>query len=133
MLELVENAPQYHEFMRLLRNNVEVQDGFLEFVTISPEQQKLYMQRYESRYFICLLDQQPCGYIGDIDGDIRVCVDPAHQGRGVASFMLQEFLQRRPECTARVKPDNHASLRLFEKAGFRVKWLQLAPPPPTRD
>ena len=126
-LELVENAPPYFEFMRMLRNNPEVQGGFVEFVHITPEQQEQYMRKYGSNYWICLCDGEPAGYIGEIEGDIRIATDPGFQRRGVGLFMIQEFHKRRPGCYAKVKIENEASLKLFQKAGFRMRYYILEP------
>lgn len=127
-LELVKNRPEFYEFMRLLRNHDEVQAGFIEWVNVTPEQQQVYMQKYADHYWIALCDGQPAGYIGEIDGDIRIATHPDHQRKGVASFMLSEFVSRFPQVFAKVKVDNEASLRLFRKAGFQDRFLILYPP-----
>jgi hypothetical protein len=113
--------------MRVLRNNPEVQGGFIEVVNITPDQQERYMQKYQSNYFICLCDEKPAGYIGEIDGDIRIATDPAFQRCGVGLFMVKEFSQRHPGCFAKVKIDNEASLKLFLKAGFKKRYYILEP------
>ena len=126
-LEFVPNQPQYYEFMRLLRNDHRIQSGFIEQVSITPEQQAAYMEKWASHSYICLVDGHPAGYIGEIDGDIRIATHADFQKRGVAIFMLKELLKRHPNCFAKVKVDNDASLALFRKAGFEPKFLILEP------
>lgn len=128
--KLVANEAKYYEFIRNLRNNDQVQVGFLEKVHITPEQQQQYMARYADRYYLALVDGQPAGYIGEIEGDIRLATHPNFQRRGVAEFMLRQFLQLHPDTTARVKVDNQASLALFRKLGFREVYITFYPPPP---
>lgn len=65
------------------------------------------------------------GYIGVIDYDIRVATHPDFQGMGVASFMLNEVMKIHPKAVAKVKIENEASLRLFEKCGFKKRYYLL--------
>jgi RimJ/RimL family protein N-acetyltransferase len=117
-LKLVKCTSDYWEFVRELRNDNSVQDGFIEKVTITPEQQNKYMNRYQDNYFICLYDELPIGYVGVIDNDIRICTLPKYQGKGVASFMLSEIIKIFPKAYGKVKIDNVASRGLFKKVGF---------------
>tara|TARA_B000000565_G_C23774257_1_gene373429 strand:- start:1822 stop:2229 length:408 start_codon:yes stop_codon:yes gene_type:complete len=121
-LKFVDNCYKYHEFIRTLRNDERVQDGLLEKnVNITKGQQQKYMEKYESNFYICLELENPIGYIRHINEDIAVCVHPDHWGKGVGTFMVKELIKRHPNCVARIKLDNYASLRAFEKAGFK-KW-----------
>jgi len=113
------NAPEFHEFIRQLRNDHRVQDGFLEQVHISCDQQRAYMSRFGDRYVVALLDGKPAGYAGSIDRDIRVCTHPNFQRKGVAKALIYGLVDRFPECQARVKQDNAPSRALFEACGFR--------------
>ena len=83
--------------------------------------------RYKDNYYICLCDGSPCGFIGEIDGDIRVCTVPEFQGKGVGSFMIREITKIRPNVFAKIKIDNKSSLRAFEKAGYVKKYYLLEP------
>ena len=87
-LELVPNKEGYYEFIRNLRNDDRVRDGFIQQEHISLEEQVAYMQVHESDYFICLNDETPVGYIGVIDGDIRLCTSPDHQRPGHWDFYV---------------------------------------------
>lgn len=62
------------------------------------------------------------GYIGVINNDIRICTHPDYQRMGVAKFMLDEIQERYPNAIAKVKIENKDSMKLFEKAGFKLKY-----------
>jgi len=127
-LKLKPNKKDYWEFIRLLRADERVQSGFIQNTSkISQEQQEKYMENYNDNYYICLSDDNPCGFIGEIDGDIRVCTHPDYQGKGVGSFMIKELTTLRPNIYAKVKMDNISSIRAFEKAGYEKKYYILEP------
>ena len=83
------------------------------------------MDKCANMFYICLYDKKPAGYIGCIDNDIRVAVHPKFQGKGIGSFMLNELMKIKPNAAAKVKLENTASLRLFEKCGFKKKYYIL--------
>ena len=127
-LKLIPNKKDYWEFIRLLRADERVQAGFIQnTLKISQEEQKNYMEKYNDNYYICLSDDNPCGFIGEIDGDIRVCTHPDYQGKGVGSFMIKELTTLRPNIYAKVKMDNISSVKAFEKAGYEKKYYILEP------
>jgi ribosomal protein S18 acetylase RimI-like enzyme len=51
---------------------------------------------------------------------VSICVAPAARGRGVGSAMLERAMaaHRRPY-VAEIMPENTASLRIFQRCGFR--------------
>jgi RimJ/RimL family protein N-acetyltransferase len=127
-LKLIPNESKYWEFIRLLRSDERVQEGFIQVTPqISKREQEIYMEKYNDNYYICLSQNTPCGFIGEIDGDIRVCTHPNHQGKGVGSFMISELTKLRPNIYARVKIDNLSSIKAFEKAGYEKKYFLLEP------
>ena len=100
-LKLIPNESKYWEFIRLLRADKRVQEGFIQVTSqISKREQEIYMEKYNENYYICLSDNIPCGFIGEIDGDIRVCTSPDYQGKGVGSFMISEITKLRPNIYA---------------------------------
>jgi GNAT superfamily N-acetyltransferase len=126
-LELKQNNKIYWEFIRLLRSDKRVQSGFIEQTTVTRKEQETYMNRYNNNYYVCFCDDIPCGFIGEIDGDIRLCTDPEYQGKGIGSFMIREITKIRPNIFAKIKLDNTSSLRAFEKAGYVKKYYLLEP------
>ena len=125
MIKLVKNEKKYWEFIRELRCDKEIQDGFVENVTITSEQQIKYMKQYNDNYLVCLVNGQPAGYVGEIDGDIRVATHKSFQGKGIGTFMINEIMRIRQNLYAKVKIDNASSLALFKKCGFKVKYYLL--------
>ena len=105
-LELKQNEKQYWEFIRILRSDERVQNGFIQNSNISKTQQEVYMEKYNNNYYICLCDDKPCGFIGEIDGDIT---------------------KLRPNIYAKIKLDNISSIKAFEKAGYEKKYFLLEP------
>ena len=126
-LEFKKNNKKYWEFIRLLRSDKRVQSGFIEQSTVTRKEQETYMNKYNNNYYVCLCDNVPCGFIGEIDGDIRLCTNPEYQGKGIGSFMIREITKIRPNIFAKIKLDNISSLRAFEKAGYVKKYYLLEP------
>jgi len=117
--KLIPNNSKYWEFIRQLRfdqNNIQ---GFVATEVISQEQQRKYMEKYNDNYCICLLNETPVGFIGEVEGDIRLAVLPSVKREGVGKFMLSEFIKLYPHCTGKVKKDNLASINLFHKCNFK--------------
>lgn len=124
-MKLVECTSDYWEFVRTLRTDERVAEGFIEQVEITTEEQQRYMSKYSSYYRIALVEEVPAGFIGVIDNDIRVCTHPNYQGRGVGKFMINNCMDIWPEAFAKVKLGNKASIKLFESCGFSKKFFIL--------
>jgi ribosomal protein S18 acetylase RimI-like enzyme len=124
-MELVKCTQKYWEFVRTLRNDKRVLDGFIKSVYITEEMQTKYMENYSQYYRIALLNKKPAGYVGVIEDDIRVCTHPNYQGKGVGKFMINKCIEEWPNAFAKVKLDNEASMKLFEACGFTKKFFIL--------
>lgn len=75
-VKLVKCSEEYWEFVRRLRTNTQVSSGFIKTDKITKHEQLVYMSKYADNYRIALLDQIPCGFVGVVNGDIRVCTHP---------------------------------------------------------
>ncbi len=118
-LKLVPCTEEYWEFVRLLRMDPINQEGFFTIANITPEQQKEFMIHNWSKYKICLADNQPAGYVGLLHGhEITYCVHPDFHGKGVGSYMIEEFSKPFSSVDAFVKVENTASQKVFEKLGW---------------
>lgn len=119
--KIVKNEPKYWEFIRNLRNDPIVQQGFIEQVVISKEQQQNYMNLHGDKYLVCIDTSVdlPIGYVGSVDNDIRVAVSPTSQKDGAAKVMIGEILKIFPDSYAKVFPENKASINLFKSCGFK--------------
>lgn len=122
---LVNCAEEYWEFVRALRLDDRVIHGFIKTDYITPIEQKKYMQSNHQFFRIALIDNNPAGFIGVINDDIRVCTHPDYQNRGVGKFMVNECIKIWPSAFAKIKIDNESSLRLFESCGFKKKYYIL--------
>jgi RimJ/RimL family protein N-acetyltransferase len=77
------------------------------------------MSKNSNRYKICLLDNQPVGYVGIIgENEITYCVKPEFKNKGIGSFMVTEFMKTHDELIAYVIPNNISSCKVFEKLNF---------------
>ncbi len=116
---LVKNEPCYWEFIREVRNDPKIKIGFVDQITITPEQQRRYMEKHNNEYYICIdITGIPLGFIGEVNGDIRVAVKKQHQKKGIGRFMVLEFTKLHPNSYAKMKHNNMASKKLFESCGF---------------
>tara|TARA_R110000824_G_scaffold347678_3_gene534422 strand:- start:180 stop:548 length:369 start_codon:yes stop_codon:yes gene_type:complete len=114
-MDLISVIPKYYEFIRLLRTHPDNCNGFIVQVDITPQQQVKYMSKYSKNYYVCLSYDEPVGYIGVIDNDIRVCTHPDHKGSGIGKFMLDQISSIFPDAAGKIKKDNIASQKLFDK------------------
>lgn len=121
-LKIVNCNKQYWEFVRKLRLNQDVIDGFNEQKHITKSEQIKYMNKNSKFYRICLLDKKPVGYVGVVNNDLRVCTHPDFQNLGIATFMVNEIIKLYPDAEAKIKISNKASLNLFKKVGFKKKF-----------
>jgi len=124
-MKFVQNNRSYWEFIRRLRNDQRVKSGFIQQEHITEQEHEAFMKKHGDKYYICLLGEQPAGYAGIIDRDIRVATHPSFQNKGVGKFMIMSLMERHPNAFAKVKIGNEASLRLFESCGFTKKYYIL--------
>jgi ribosomal protein S18 acetylase RimI-like enzyme len=116
--ELVEISSEFFEFVRRLRTDPRNADSFINNGEITFQNQIDYMEQHLKDYFICLSQQTPVGFIGVVQGDIRLAVDHDFRNKGVATFMVNEISKLFPEALAQIKTSNVASIALFESVGF---------------
>ena len=122
-MELVNCTKKYWEFVRELRMDERVIDGFIKTTHITSDMQEAYMTTHDKYYRIALVDGKPAGYIGVIEDDIRVCTHPDYQGKGVGKFMIEEAMKIWPTAEGKVKIGNDASMNLFKSCGFKEAYI----------
>lgn len=124
-MELVECTTKYWEFIRILRNDKRVLNGFIKSKYITKDMQIKYMKSNSHLYQIALVNDEPAGYIGVIQDDIRVCTHPDYQGKGIGKFMINRGMAIWPTAFAKIKIENTTSVKLFEACGFTKKFYIL--------
>lgn len=117
-LSIVPLESKFFEFVRTLRNDPRVREGFISQEEITPDDHAAYISLQQSNYFVCLRGARPVGYFGVIDDDIRIATSPEEMQTGVASYMVSYISEHFPHAIAKVKVKNFASQRLFEKSGY---------------
>ena len=125
-LKLVSCSQEYWEYVRLLRLDPRVKDGFIQTSYITEQDQIAYMSEFSNCYRVAIFDGKPCGYVGVIENDIRICTDPSFQGMGIAKFMINEIKEIWPEALAKIKVSNEASFNLFKSCGFEIEFFLMA-------
>tara|TARA_R100000742_G_C4279456_1_gene104077 strand:- start:3207 stop:4241 length:1035 start_codon:yes stop_codon:yes gene_type:complete len=117
-MKLIQNDYIYWQFIRELRYHPDNLNGFVNVDPVTIEEQIEYMNQHSDKYYICIKDEKPVGFIGQIDGDIRLAVSPDKKKQGIGKFMLDEFMKIHPFSTAKVLHNNISSLKTFYSCGF---------------
>ena len=118
MVKIIKCEKQYWNFVRELRMNQDVVSGFIQTSEITEEDQIKYMTKNCDNFLVALFDDEPAGFVGVIDNDIRVCTHPKFQNKGIGKIMIKTILEQFPEAFAKIKINNIASEKLFESCGF---------------
>jgi RimJ/RimL family protein N-acetyltransferase len=119
------------ETVRLLRNRA--REWFFDTEAITAAAHRAWFESLGERavvFYVIELDERVVGTISvtSYDGEREignVLMEDAYQGRGIMSRALAEILNEPGRYYARVKPNNSASLRLFEEAGFERRHVYL--------
>ena len=122
-MELVKCEKKYWGFVLNLRN--EVKDFFLGSNEITLEEHEGFMSKNNENYFICIEENIPIGFIGNVGEDVRIAVCPNNQNKGVGKFMLKSLIKNKKNLIAQIRITNEASLKLFESCGFTKKHITL--------
>ena len=121
-MKLVNCDKQYWDFVRVLRMDERVLGGFIEKMEITTEQQTAYMTMYSDCFRIVLLNNKPVGYFGVIEDDIRICVHPDYQKKGIGKFLVNSCFEIWPTALAKIKITNQSSQKLFESCGYKKEY-----------
>jgi RimJ/RimL family protein N-acetyltransferase len=124
-IKVVDNNPLYWEFIRELRNNLKTKEGFVEQHHIDQKTHTNFMAKNGDNYMIGLYNNDPAGFVGSVNGDIRVATHPDYIRSGLATQMLNAVMEKLPNSYAKIKIQNEASIRLFERCGFKKKYYVL--------
>ena len=64
----------------------------------------------------------PVGLIRIIDGEVSIAITKKQTRKGIAYGILSKINLN--NCFAEIKPTNTASIKLFKKLGFKVRWFK---------
>lgn len=124
-MKIVNNEKKYWNFILNLRNDEQIKKGFISQDKIEKKDHEIYMDIYGSDYFICLIDEEPVGFVGVVKNDIRFAVSLEHQGKGIGNFMISFIKNKYPQAAAKVKIENENSLKCFTKNGYKIRYYLL--------
>jgi len=125
-MELIKcsNLPGAH-WDAILEIRNENREGFGDSSMIRSGAHCKYMFNHFSNYLLCVENDEVLGFIGHVNNDIRLATQKTYQKKGIGKFMVEGFMKKYPEALAKVKLDNEASLKLFERCGFNKKYYIL--------
>ncbi len=125
-MELIKcsNLPGAH-WDAILEIRNENREGFGDSSIILSGAHRKYMFNHFSNYLLCVENDEVLGFIGHVENDIRLGTRKEYQRRGVAKLMVESFMEKYPDAFAKVKLDNEASLKLFERCSFNKKYYIL--------
>lgn len=97
------------DFVLALRNDPEIIAQGVSGVTVGPE----WLET--GRFFVIY---EPAGYMRVDGGEVSIALAKDARSQGVGPKALRRLREMCPGVTAKVKKENGASIRAFQKAGF---------------
>ena len=94
-------------------------ENFVDQKEIELEEHFQYMLKYSNYYKVCIADGVFAGFVGNVNGDLRIGVSDHFKRKGIGKFMLENFKLFSNVKQVKVKTDNEASIKLFESFGFK--------------
>jgi GNAT superfamily N-acetyltransferase len=122
-MRMVNNDILFWPFILRLRN--EMRNSFLTTEKIPEQDHNKFMDEWGNDYYVCVNDAlQPVGWIGVVNNDIRLAVDKQYQRMGIAKFMLKFVKDKYPQATAKILPENIASIKAFKSVGIKAEIIK---------
>lgn len=122
-LLIVPNEEKYYSFIREMRLHALNISGFIDQSDFDDISHIQYMQKYEKQYYVAIINDQPVGFGGVVDNDIRVAVHPDYKKMGIGKKIISHIIDIYPEAIAKIKYNNIASIKLFESCGFNKTFI----------
>lgn len=117
------------DFLYILELRNDSKDNFFNSNLISQEEHFKFMNTYKDMYYIAYdihdNDEIKIGFIGHVNGDIRLVVEPLYRNKGFGSKIIKKFLEidHKQNLKAQIKIENISSINAFKKAGFKPKYI----------
>jgi ribosomal protein S18 acetylase RimI-like enzyme len=122
-LKIVPNSPEYYSTIKNLRLHPSNIDGFIDQSYFSDESHIKYMKQYGKYYYIAIVDDIAVGFVGVVDNDIRIAIDPDYKNLGIGKQLIGFIVNKFPLSIAKIKYNNIASIKLFENCGFNKTFI----------
>lgn len=115
------NKKYWDEILKIRNENC---FGFGNDSIISQDIHYDFMKKHYDNYFVLFLSdiQRVVGFVGCVNNDIRVAVHSDFKKMGLGKDLILFIKNKYPNSIAKVKPDNIASLKLFQSCGFKNTW-----------
>ena len=84
---------------------------------ISKKEHYLFWRSAKRNGWVILYKDDVVGFVRIENGTVGVCLDKQYRNKGIMFKALS--LLNLDGCTAEIKPNNLASIKLFEKLGFK--------------
>ena len=110
------------KFIYDLRFRVEDKNSYLTGGDIDFNTHCLFWSKYSPYYTIALCSGKEVGFYGFVEGDFRYAVVPEKRGKGIGIQLIRNAIDRHNLRQARVVNSNYASIKCFQKAGFKVTY-----------
>ena len=108
------------KFVYNLRFRIEDKKSYFTEKDIDFNSHCLFWSKYYTYYTIALINGQEVGFYGFVENDFRFAVVPEKRGEGIGIQLIKNAISRHNLRQAKIINSNYASIKCFEKAGFRV-------------
>ena len=117
--------PEEIKFLYNLMNNKKVRTYFANPNTFSYKEHLRFIKNFKGIFKIMKYKGKKVGAIRlrFFDNEITTAILPEFHGKGIGSKELKEFCKKRNNLKAEINPKNKASIKIYEKAGFKIKHL----------
>jgi len=117
-MALVPASSDFFEPIRSLRNKVS--NGFLNTEEVDCATHQRFMSKHASTYRVAIDSKRMfVGFIGHVDGDLRLATEPSEMRKGVATFMYNVFIREFSGLSVKILKSNVKSRQFFMKLGWK--------------
>jgi hypothetical protein len=115
-------SPEVWEDIRQIRNAHRFR--FQQTDVIDAATHRSFMQKHWSTYRVAVAvdhngdSERVIGFIGQVQGDVRIGSHPEYLRIGVGKYMLRCLLRDNPDVTLKARRENHACLALTRSFGY---------------
>lgn len=110
------------DFLYSLMNNKEVRKFLLNPGQFSYKEHIKYWKNFKGKAFIIYYKNKKVGLLREENNEISLHILPEYWNKGIGSKALTEYCHDKHNLRAKIKPGNIGSIKIFEKAGFKLEY-----------